>query len=137
MMLSQGLVLEVIWKVISTIINNRLTSNITFHSALHGFRRSSGTGSAIMEAKLQISHAERDGKILYQVFLDLTKAYDTIDRPRMLEILTAYSMGPNMLLILKNFWEDQKIAVKQRGFWASVFRWQGCDPRGHCISNCI
>ena len=46
-----GLV-EVMWKVVAVILNRRLTSSITFHDVLHGFRAGRGTGTATLEAKL-------------------------------------------------------------------------------------
>ena len=46
-----GLV-EVMWKVVAVILNRRLTSSITFHDVLHGFRAGRGTGNATLEAKL-------------------------------------------------------------------------------------
>ena len=46
-----GLV-EVMWKVVAVILNRRLTSSITFHDVLHGFRAGRGTGTANLEAKL-------------------------------------------------------------------------------------
>ena len=46
-----GLV-EVMWKVVAVILNCRLTSPITFHDVLHGFRAGRGTGTATLEAKL-------------------------------------------------------------------------------------
>ena len=46
-----GLV-EVMWKFVAVILNRRLTSSITFHDVLHGFRAGRGTGTATLEAKL-------------------------------------------------------------------------------------
>ena len=47
-----GLV-ENIWKVYMSIINSRRRSSIIVHEVLHGFRHGRGTGTAIMEAKLE------------------------------------------------------------------------------------
>ena len=46
-----GLV-EVMWKVVATILNRHLTASITFHDFLHGFRAGRGTGTATLESKL-------------------------------------------------------------------------------------
>ena len=46
-----GLV-EVTWKVVSVILNCRLTTGITFHDALHGFQEGRGTGTPTLEVKL-------------------------------------------------------------------------------------
>ena len=52
-----GLV-ETIWKVCTSIINNRIQSSIVLHDSLHGFIQGRGTGTAIMEAKLEQQLAE-------------------------------------------------------------------------------
>ena len=46
-----GLV-EVMWKVVAAILHRRLTTAITYHDALHGFRAVRGTGTATLEANL-------------------------------------------------------------------------------------
>ena len=43
---------EVIWKMITTIINNCLRMAISLHDALHGFRHGRETGMTTVEAKL-------------------------------------------------------------------------------------
>ena len=51
-----GLV-EVMWKVVTVILNCRLTSSITFHDVLHRFRAGRSTGTATLKAKL-LQHLE-------------------------------------------------------------------------------
>ena len=46
-------IMEVVWKVVAVIINQRLTASITYHEFLHGFRAGSGTGTTTLEAKLR------------------------------------------------------------------------------------
>ena len=46
-----GLV-EVMWKVVASILHCRLTTAITYHDFLHGFQAGHGTGTATLEAKL-------------------------------------------------------------------------------------
>ena len=78
-----GLV-EVTWKVVVVILHRGLTTGITFHVFLHGFREGRGTGTATLEAKLlQQLDAMRE-EVLYMIFLDLTKAYYALDRSRSL-----------------------------------------------------
>ena len=74
-----GLV-EMMWKVVAVILNRRLTSSITFHDILHGFRAGRGTGTATLEAKLLQQLAAMREEVLYVIFLDLTKAYDALVR---------------------------------------------------------
>ena len=76
-----GLV-EVMWKVVAVILNLCLTSSITFHDVLHGFRAGRGTGTATLEAKLLQQLAAMWEEVIYVIFLDLTKSYDALDRSR-------------------------------------------------------
>ena len=46
-----GLV-ELMWKVVAENLNCRLTSSITFHDFLHGFRAGRGTGTVTLEEKM-------------------------------------------------------------------------------------
>ena len=39
---------EVMWKVVAAILNCRLTTSITFHDFLHGFRAGRSTGTATL-----------------------------------------------------------------------------------------
>ena len=42
---------------------------------------------------------------LLLVFLELKKAYDTVDRGQLLTTLEGYGAGPHMCRILQKFWE--------------------------------
>ena len=46
-----GLV-EVMWKVVAAILHLQLTTAITYHDFLHGFRAGRGTRTATLDAKL-------------------------------------------------------------------------------------
>ena len=77
-----GLV-EVIWKLLTLILHCWLTA-IKLHDVLHGFREDCGTGTSTLEAKLLQQLAAMREEVLYVIFLDLTKAYDALDRSRTL-----------------------------------------------------
>ena len=105
-----GLV-EVMWKVVAVILNCRLTSSITFHDVLHGFWAGRGTGTATLKAKLLQQLAAMREEVLYVIFLDLTKAYDALDRSRCLGILEGYGVGPGAGRLLKNYWRRLTMAA--------------------------
>ena len=69
------------------ILNCRFTASITFHDFLHVFRAGRGTGTATLEAKLLHQLVALREGVMYVIFLDLHKAYDTLDRYRCLKIL--------------------------------------------------
>jgi exonuclease III len=113
--------LEIIWKTISSIIDSRIKAKVQFHTALHGFRPGRGTSSATIEAKLRIQLATIHQRPLYAIFLDLSKAYDTLDRGRTLDIMQGYGVGPNLIRILRNFWESQQTVIRQCGYHSGAF----------------
>ena len=78
---------EVTWKVVAVILHCRLTTGLQLHYALHGFWEGRGTGTATLKAKLLQQLAAMREEVLYVIFLNLTKAYDALDRSRSLEIL--------------------------------------------------
>ena len=61
-------------------IDTRLCASLHIHNVLHGFRAGRGTGKDIMELNIsqELSRIEQDP--IFLVFLDLGKAYDTVDR---------------------------------------------------------
>ena len=85
----------------SSIINMRMTKSIKFCEEIHGFRRGRGCYTAIGEAKLKIQETTCNYKTLYQIYLDLAKAYDSVDREQVMEILKEYRVGPRIRRYIK------------------------------------
>ncbi len=113
--------LESCWKVVEKIMVKQLAS-IEFHDCLHGGLPKRGTGTASIEAKLAQQLVWQDQCPLYEIYVDLKKAYDAINRGRMMEILKAYGVGPNLLLRLQNsFWENAKLVCRAGGCYGSLF----------------
>ena len=69
------------------IIETRLRESVCLHDVLHGLRTGRGIGTAILELK-----TTQDLDRMYQyplilVFLNMRKAYDTVDRGQLLTTL--------------------------------------------------
>lgn len=101
--LSVGLVYTV-WNICSRFFNQHISSKTYCHPYLHGLRTSRWTNTAILMVKLLMDIWYIEGKTIYQVFLDLRKAYDSVDRDILLEILTKYGVGKVITLLISNFW---------------------------------
>ena len=114
--------LETIYKLVSSIINQRLIRGIQWHDSVHGFRKGRGTTTAIIEAKLQMELAQRSHTPLYMIFLDLKKAYDTLNRNRTMIILEKYGVGKNIANFITRIWEGDTIVPKQSGFYGKPFK---------------
>jgi hypothetical protein len=75
----QGIgLLDPCWRVVEKIMVGRLAT-IEFHPCLHGELPKHRTGMATIEAKLAQQLAWVEQELLYQVYLDLRKAYDHLD----------------------------------------------------------
>ena len=114
-------ILETLWKVVETLIDTRLRASLQFHDVIHGFRAVRGTATAIMELKIAQELAILDHDPLFLVFLDLLKAYDTVDRDRLLQTLEVYGVGPRMCGILENFWAHHQVVPRQNGYHGPAF----------------
>ena len=72
--------LDTLWEVVEALIETHLRTSLKFYDVLHRFRAVRGTGTTIMELKLAQDIASIDHNPLLLVFLDLSKACDTMDR---------------------------------------------------------
>jgi hypothetical protein len=80
--------------------------------------------------------AKREGRVYHQVFLDLSKAYDTLDRERLYMVMEAYGMGPRMLRLLKTAWAGSGVVPKQSGrFGKRINTEQGGQARGYPFAH--
>ena len=114
--------MEVMWKVVVVILNRRFTSSITYHDALHGFRAGCGTGTATLKAKLLQQLAAMREEVLYVIFLDLTKAYDALDRSKCLEILEGCGVGPSARRLLMTYWRRLTMVARSGGYYGKAFK---------------
>ena len=91
------------------------------HGVLHRFRTGIGTGSDIMELKLaqELDSIYQDPLLL--VFLDLRKAYNTVDQDRRIIALEGYGAGPWLCGLLEAFWEYHQVVPRQNGFHVPDF----------------
>ena len=85
----------------AAILHCWLKTAISYHNALHGFWAGRGTGTATLEAKLLQQLAAMKEEVLNVIFLDLTKAYDSLERSRSLEILKGYGVGQQVRRLLR------------------------------------
>ena len=129
--------MEVVWKVVAGIINRRFTSSITYHDALHGFRTGRGTGTATLESKLLQQLADMREEVLYVIFLDLTKAYDALDRSRCLEILEGYGVGPNARRLLKTYWRRLTMVARSGSYYGKAFKGERDVTQGDPLPTTI
>ena len=118
------------------ILHRRLTA-IKLHDVLHGFREGRGTGTATLEAKLLQQLAAMREEALYVIFLDLTKAYDALDRSRTLEILKGYGVGERVRRLLTVYWERTAMVARAGTYYGKGFKGERGVTQGDPLSPTI
>ena len=83
--------------------NCRITTSISLHNFLCGFRAGRGTGTASLEAKLIQQLASMIEEVLYAIFMVLHKSYAALERGICLEILEGYGVGLRYCHILRHY----------------------------------
>ena len=78
---------EVVLKVCAAAVNFWLNRGVTLHDELHGFKAGRGIGTATLEEKLAHQLEGIVNKPLLQVFLDVQKVYDYLDRGQCMDIM--------------------------------------------------
>ena len=124
-----GLV-EVTWKAISSIINHRIYSSIQFHNALHIFFVGRGTETATLKEKLLQKLIAMRETVLCDIFINLRKAYYSLDRELCLDILEIFGVGPRTICILRIYWVRIQMAAKVRGHCGPAFQNHRGVPQG-------
>ena len=124
--------LDIVWKILMRIVDLRVKGAVSFHDTIHGFRAQRGCSTAIIEAKVVQELAALQQTPFYAVFIDLRKAYDTVDRSRVLDILEGYGVGPRARTLLRSFWSQQKLVARQSGYHGEPFE----ATRG-CTQGCL
>jgi len=108
---------------------------VQYNDALHGLTTARGTGTAVLELKLCMALAGVQQRPFHVAFLDIEKAFDSFHRDRLLDIATAYGLGPISRRIISSFWDMQQLATRQSGFYGEVFTAHRGVTQGCCISS--
>ena len=75
------------------------------------------------------------------IFLDLTNAYDALDRSRSLDILKGYRVGYRVRRLLREYWDRTTMVARAGGYYRKGFKrgrgvTQG-DPLSPIIFNVV
>ena len=103
---------KVIEKVIYTQLSLYLESNKLFSDSQYGFRPNHSTEQATLELTDRIISAMDNNDVPIGVFLDLSKALDTIDHDILLTKLEHYGVDGIPLQLLHNYLTNRKQYVK-------------------------
>lgn len=112
-------ILPLFSKIYERIMYNRLWSFIKKHNLLYkyqfGFREKHGTDVAMIVLIDKIMSAFNDGEMVLGVFLDFSKAFDTVDHKILLSKLYHYGIRGFALDWFKSYLTDRKQFVSFNG----------------------
>ena len=79
--------------------------------------------------------------LLFQVFLDVRKAYDSMDRSWYMNILRGYMIGKNTARLIPHHWDNLIFDPKEKMFLGTLFgKGRGVrqgDPTSPMIFNIV
>ena len=98
-------------------------------------------GNSYLKANLLQKIMEMREGVLYEVFLVLRKAYDTIDQDHCLKILVAYRIGLRMKRLLRRYWDGITMVARVGRYYCTPFKGSSgvtqCDPMSLTIFNMV
>ena len=97
-----GLV-EVIWKMVSVIINREIGTVVWFHEILHGLLTSWKKWIDSLKSKTPQHMMKIREEVLYNLFLDLQKVYDALNRQRCIEFLIGCGVISCMEILILHY----------------------------------
>ena len=100
-------------KVYNRLILNRIRPSIDslLRSSQNGFRPGRSTTSHLLALRRIIEELQNHKKEAVITFIDFKKAFDSIDRKKMLKILSSYGIPPELVAAIKVMYENTSALV--------------------------
>ena len=101
-------------KVLLVVLLNRLKSHLDPYLSEEqaGFRKDRSTIHQILTLRLIAEKAKRQGKKVYNCFIDFQKAFDMIKHKIIWAVLKSYGVQSKMIILLKKIYEKSQSAVR-------------------------
>ena len=129
--------LPAISKIIERAIFYQITTyfniNKLFHNNQYGFRKEHSTELAALEVIDRITCNMDNGKIPFNIYLDLSKAFDTLDQNILIEKLKFYGLTQSALTLLKIYLHERKQYVQINDAHSKVTLTSCRVPQGSII----
>ena len=126
-------------KVLELMIRNRLTPSIYGADQIvpdyqFGFRPRCGTQEAILISHLLAGSAKEYGVPLYKCYIDLTKAYDKVNRDLLWRILTLYGISERYVKVIREMHQGARAKVRWKSYTSVDFPLNRGLKQGSTIS---
>ena len=124
-------------KIYEKILYKRLHNFLSHHKILNpqqfGFRKSHSTSHTLLSITQKLYDALDSGKFAYAVFIDLEKAFDTVDHSILLKKLDHYGIRGVPLLLLKSYLSERSQFVSISGANSAPSKIKHGVPQGSVL----
>lgn len=127
--------LSVAGKILARVILNRMNTKLVssvYPESQCGFRSGRGTVDMVFSLRQLQEKAREHDKELYVVFVDLTKAFDTVSRGGLWNILKKAGIPDEMLNVIISLHEGMKARVRSNGELSDEFNVSNGTKQG-CV----
>ena len=114
-------------------LNNFFKINGTIYKNQFGFQKKISTENAVLKIYNEIAKRMEEGEYVLSLFLDLKKAFDTVDHQLLLSKLYKYGIRGNAYHLLKSFLTDRQQCTLVNGCKSSYKRVQCGVPQGSTL----
>ena len=101
-------------------INNFLKKHNVLHKYQYGFREGSSTELALSQITEELSNNVQNGDITCSIFVDLQKAFDTVDHHILLEKLNKYGLRGLPAQLVKDYLSGRKQVTVVNGLHSNL-----------------
>ena len=125
--------LSCVGKIFADIVLHRIQKlvNNLYPDSQHGYRNERGTIDGIFTVRQLMEKSREQSRNLYIVFIDFTKAFDTVNRPLLFKLLSKIGCPPNLLKTIQLLYSEVKARLVIEGELSNPFNYdcgvkQGC-----------
>ena len=123
---SRGIsLLSIAGKVLAAIMLQRLNTQIsekkTLPDSQYGFRKDRNTTDAVFSIRQLQEKCHEEKKNLYMAFIDLSKAFDTVNRELLWRVLQKFGVPAKYLSVLRQFHDGMQARVRAGGLTSDPF----------------
>jgi len=130
--------LNTMTKIMEKIINTRLIwfleKNEILSKEQSGFRHARSTMDNLITIKTEIENTFKYKQILGMISLDITKAYDSVWRHRVLTILSKILTNGNMFKYITNFLKERQFQAKVSNTLSNTYYQENGIPQGSSLA---
>lgn len=124
---------KILEKVVQKQLYRYMTENKLLTNSQYGFRTNHSTEHATVEFVDRIAQSIDKGEIPFSIFIDLSKAFDTLDHQILLKKLDHYGIQGSQLSWFKNYLSDRTQSVKFNGEISPPLTMETGVPQGSVL----